>query len=66
MGAIKVSGMNSGMDTDAIVQALVEAQSKKVKTAKKEQLGARNNCRDVTLWRLFFVNRQRSTDFVKY
>ena len=37
MGAIKVSGMNSGMDTDAIVQALVEAQSKKVETAKKEQ-----------------------------
>ena len=38
MGAVKVSGMNSGMDTDAIVQALVEAQSKKVKTAKKEQI----------------------------
>ena len=37
MGAIKVSGMNSGMDTDAIVQALVESQSKRVETAKKEQ-----------------------------
>ena len=37
MGAVKISGMNSGMDTDAIVQALVESQSKRVETAKKEQ-----------------------------
>ena len=37
MGAVKVSGMNSGLDTDAIVQALVETQTKRVETAKKEQ-----------------------------
>ena len=37
MAPIRVSGMNSGMDTDAIVEALVEAQKNKVNKAKKEQ-----------------------------
>ncbi len=37
MAPIRVSGMNSGMDTDAVVEALVEAQKNKVNKAKKEQ-----------------------------
>ena len=34
---IRISGMNSGMDTDAIVQDLVKAYSTKTDTYKKEQ-----------------------------
>lgn len=35
--AIRLSGMNSGMDTDAIVEALVSAKSEKKKSLEKEQ-----------------------------
>ena len=35
--AMRLSGLMSGMDTESIVQQLVEAKSKKVETAKKDQ-----------------------------
>ena len=35
--AMRMSGLMSGMDTESIVQQLVEAKSVKVKTAKKAQ-----------------------------
>ncbi|MBQ0027886.1 MAG: flagellar filament capping protein FliD [Lachnospiraceae bacterium] len=35
--AIRLSGMNSGMDTDALVEALVSAKSEKKKTLEKAQ-----------------------------
>ncbi|MGN0167812.1 MAG: flagellar filament capping protein FliD [Acetatifactor sp.] len=35
--AMRLSGLMSGMDTESIVQQLVEARSTKVETAKKEQ-----------------------------
>ena len=34
---IRITGMNSGLDTDAIIQELVKAKSTKVDTFKKEQ-----------------------------
>lgn len=35
--AIRLSGMNSGMDTDALVEALVSAKSEKKKTLERDQ-----------------------------
>ncbi len=35
--AIRLSGMNSGMDTDSIIEALVSAKSEKKTTLEKEQ-----------------------------
>ena len=35
--ALRLSGLMSGMDTESIIQQLVEAKSNKVKTAKKAQ-----------------------------
>ena len=35
--AMRLSGLMSGMDTESIVQQLVQARSSKVDTAKKEQ-----------------------------
>ena len=35
--AMRVSGINSGLDTDAIVQELVSAYSKKTEKYEKEQ-----------------------------
>lgn len=37
--AMRLSGLMSGMDTESIVQQLVEAKSTKVETAKKDQIG---------------------------
>ncbi|MCR5733854.1 MAG: flagellar filament capping protein FliD [Lachnospiraceae bacterium] len=38
--SIRITGMNSGMDTDAMVQELVKSYSKKTETLKKEQTKA--------------------------
>ena len=46
--AMRLTGLMSGMDTESMIQQLVEAKSTKVETAKKDQAGLETGCLERT------------------